>query len=71
MSRAATARCNDIGSSTIRRNDELGTRKEQAWKAMIPVENVTPAQKWSRLNQIVATFRRECSRVGWLRLGSD
>jgi hypothetical protein len=52
-------------------DDEPGTHSSQAGKIVIPVENVSRAQKWSRLNQIVATFRRECLGVGWLRLGSD
>jgi hypothetical protein len=71
FSASKTARCNDIGSSTIRLNDEPGTLCSQAVKDVIPVENVIAAQKWSRLNHAVATFRGECGFVGWLRLGSD
>jgi hypothetical protein len=55
-----------MGSSTIQWNDEPGTRGSQAGNAVIPVENVTAAQKWSRLNQMVATFTGECVGVGWL-----
>jgi hypothetical protein len=43
---------------------ELPTRKPGT--QVIPVEIVTPASKWSRLNQIAATFGDECLVVGWL-----
>jgi hypothetical protein len=55
-----------MGSSTIQRNDEPGTRGSQAGRFLIPVEKVTPAQKWSRLNHVVANFGGECAGVGWL-----
>jgi hypothetical protein len=50
----------------LTKNDGTGTRVSQAGEILIPVENVTAAQKWSRLNHPVATFGVECLLVGWL-----
>jgi hypothetical protein len=55
-----------MGSSTIHENDGPGTRASQEGKVVIPVENVTAALKWSRLNHFVANFRGELALVGWL-----
>src|SRR5437899_1518951 len=47
-----TARCNDMGSSTMQQNDDPGTRSLQAWNSVIPVQNFTEHRAGKRSDAV-------------------